>query len=391
MHYTTCAVILAAGSGIASASNSMKALFDVPSIARRAHTPAAKPLAAKPANKNAVKPVAHNKAKSVAPKLVKPVAQKAAQIFNQDEADAAQMKRAAKQAAVYMDTYQQIHPPKKGQSLADDMPPPMNFQFSNNYGTSVNSYNTNTNTNTYQGGVTMNNNQQYAGTGATIAASGSNVKVDKSMNDYRQQAAQGSTINGNNGGNRASKRSVDDVYEVKEDGRVVYRDFVLLVKAMKRDPAAKEQVLYEIAGVPGFRSLVEGLIQQHTDTNGELTMDNFAALVNAMTQDKTTEVDTIKAFNSNLVYAALIEKLLVKYYIPEDQGLSSSQKEKRDFDNEHFSLAIRSIDRDYLQMKARDFYEEYSWLALRGLDEESLQLLVRDLDAYMSYDPELFY
>ncbi|CAF9923913.1 MAG: hypothetical protein GOMPHAMPRED_003484 [Gomphillus americanus] len=389
MHYTTCTVILAAGSGIVSASHSMKDLFDIPSIARRTQIPAAKSLVTKPAGKNAMKPVVQNQAKSVAQKQKKPVAQQATPSFNQDDADAAQMRRAAKQAAVYMDAYQKIHPRKKGQSLADDMPPPLNFQFSNNYGTSVNNYNTNTNT--YQGGVTMNNNQQYAGAGATIAASGSNVKVDKSMNDYRQQAAQGSTINGNNGGNRASKRSIDDVYEVKEDGRVVYRDFVLLVKAMKRDPAAKEEVLYEIAGVPGFRSLVENLIQQYTDTDGELTMNNFAALVNAMTQDKTVEADAIKTFNSNLVYAALIEKLLVKYYIPEDQGLSGSKKEKRDFDNEYFSFAIRSIDEDYLQMKARDFHEEYSWLASRGLDEEISQLLVRDLEAYMSYDPEVFY
>ena len=280
-----------------------------------------------------------------------------------------------------MDAYQEFHPPKKGQSLADDMPPPMNFQFSNNYGTQ----------NSYAGPVT--DNRQYAAAGAVVASGNANVKSDNSQTDNSQKSF-GGGISGNSGSTKNSRRSLDDVYEVKEDGRVVYRDFVLLVKAMKRDPAAKEQVLYEIAGVPGFRPLVESLIQQYTDTNGELTMDNFAALVEAMTKDKATEVDVVKAFNSNLVYAAIIEKLLVKYYSPEDQGLSSSsssKKEKRDFENELFSLAIRSIDDDYLRMEARDFYDEYSWLAARGLDEEASELLVRDLEAYMGYDPELFY
>lgn len=85
------------------------------------------------------------------------------------------------------------------------------------------------------------------------------------MNDNRAQVGNGATVQGSNLGNqrdklnhsRKGKPDVASTYNLNEDGVLEYRDFLLLIRAMKSNPAAKNQMLYEIAGFPNLRGLVE--------------------------------------------------------------------------------------------------------------------------------------
>lgn len=50
-------------------------------------------------------------------------------------------------------------------------------------------------------------------------------------------------------------------------------------------------------------------------------MNNFAALVDAMSADKSVQRAVLGVFNSNMLFAYLVEKLLTHYYEPEDQNI----------------------------------------------------------------------
>lgn len=227
-----------------------------------------------------------------------------------------------------------------------------------------------------------------------------NTQVDKSMNDNRVQVGNGATVSGNTlsnsrtGAKKKTKRNLPLAdYNLNEDGAVVYRDFLLLIHAMKSSEQAKSQMLYEIASVPTLRSLVENLISTYTTTDGQLTMDNFEALVESMTADKRVERAVVEVFNGNMLYAYLVEKLLTQYYRPqggagpaleEDGGEEGEgeEVERRGVVDvsqraaQRWELNARALyrrgdeDDEFLWLDARDVYEDYSSLGTRDGERE---------------------